>query len=120
MKRLPENIVNKSWGKEIWIVNNEEYCGKILEFNAGSKFSMHFHVEKKETFYVLKGKLILNYFDLTNADKYSEELNIGDIVDINRFFPHQIQAIEDSSIIEFSTQHKDSDSYRIEKGDSQK
>ena len=119
MKRPLENIVEKSWGRELWIVNNQEFCGKILEFNAGSKFSMHFHIEKKETFYVFKGRLLLNYFNLENADQHREELNVGDIVDINRFFPHQISAIEDSTIIEFSTQHKDSDSYRIGKGDSQ-
>jgi mannose-6-phosphate isomerase-like protein (cupin superfamily) len=120
MKRLPEKIVEKQWGREIWVVNNNEYCGKILEFNAGSKFSMHFHVLKRETFFVSKGKLILNYFDLQNANKFTEELNVGDVVDIDRYFPHQIEAIEDSSIIEFSTQHFDSDSYRVEKGDSQK
>jgi mannose-6-phosphate isomerase-like protein (cupin superfamily) len=119
MKRPLQHIVEKSWGRELWVVNNEEYCGKILEFNSGSKFSMHFHIDKKETFYVSKGKLILNYFNLENADQHSEELNVGDVVDINRFFPHQIFAIEDSTIIEFSTQHKDSDSYRVGKGDSQ-
>ena len=25
-------IVKKGWGEEIWIHNDEEYCGKILRF----------------------------------------------------------------------------------------
>ena len=26
-------IVDKVWGQEIWIHNDEEYCGKLLRFN---------------------------------------------------------------------------------------
>ena len=27
--------VDKGWGWERWIVNKEEYCGKLLFFNSG-------------------------------------------------------------------------------------
>lgn len=37
-------VVPKKWGKEIIFCNNEKYCGKLLCFNAGSIFSMHFHI----------------------------------------------------------------------------
>ena len=30
----------KGWGDELWITNNDKYCGKILQFNKGSSFSM--------------------------------------------------------------------------------
>jgi mannose-6-phosphate isomerase-like protein (cupin superfamily) len=119
-KRPLEKVVEKGWGQELWIVNNDKYCGKILKFNAGSKFSMHYHIEKEETFYVLKGHLVLNYFDLANAEIKSEHLYCGDVIDIPQCNPHKLEAIEDSSIIEISTHHEDSDSYRIGKGDSQK
>lgn len=119
-KRLELKNVPKGWGKELWIVNNNKYCGKILEFKAGSKFSMHFHVKKEETFYVLNGKLNLYYFDLTNGELKNMELIPGDIIDIPQFNPHRLEALEDSTIIEFSTHHEDEDSYRIGKGDSQK
>jgi mannose-6-phosphate isomerase-like protein (cupin superfamily) len=118
--RKPIKDVSKGWGKEVWIVNNKEYCGKILKFNKDSKFSMHYHIEKEETFFVSKGKLLLKSINLQNADEYSHEINSGDVVDIPRFAPHQLIALEDSEIIEFSTHHEDSDSYRIAKGDSQK
>ena len=58
-KKLTNTIVEKGWGREIIFVNNEEYCGKILQFNKGKKFSMHYHILKKETWYVSKGSFIL-------------------------------------------------------------
>jgi len=118
--RKPLKNVTKGWGEEVWIVNNDEYCGKILKFNNGARFSMHYHINKEETFFVSKGKLSLKSINLENAEEFTKEINVGDVVDIPRFAPHQLTALEDSEIIEFSTHHEDSDSYRIAKGDSQK
>lgn len=111
-------IVNKGWGREEILVN-KDFCGKLLVFNKGSKFSLHFHKKKNELFYVLLGKIRFNYLNLENADKKSKELIIGDSVFIPAGNPHQIEALEDSTIIEISSHHEDFDSYRIEKGDSQ-
>ena len=118
--RKPLKNVTKGWGEEVWIVNNNEYCGKLLKFNSGARFSMHYHINKEETFFVSKGKLSLKSINLENAEEFTKEINAGDVVDIPRFAPHQLTALEDSEIIEFSTHHEDSDSYRIAKGDSQK
>ena len=29
---IEPKIVQKGWGEEVWIHNDEEYCGKILRF----------------------------------------------------------------------------------------
>ena len=58
----------KGWGEELWLTNNEKYCAKILRFNKGAEFSMHYHIKKEETWYVANGKLKLCYYDLSNAD----------------------------------------------------
>jgi cytidyltransferase-like protein len=100
-------IVEKPWGYELWIENNDLYCGKILHFNKGCRSSMHFHKIKDETFYVLSGKIRLE------VSKKNIEMNIGDS---KRLFPntvHQFYALEDSDIIEVSSQHFDEDSIRI-------
>lgn len=110
----------KGWGAEYWLANNDLYCGKLLEFNKGASFSMHYHLNKTETFYVLHGILEIEYFDLTNAYRKTIKLYQGDIVDIPAGAPHKLTAIEEAVIIEISTHHEDKDSYRIEKGDSQK
>lgn len=48
--------VKKVWGKEVWIVNCEKYCGKLLYLDKGAVSSMHYHKVKQETFYALSGQ----------------------------------------------------------------
>ena len=62
MKNFSEiKFVPKGWGYEKWIVNKEEYCGKILWFAKGKKCSWHYHKLKDEVFYIRKGKLLVAY-----------------------------------------------------------
>ena len=110
----------KGWGEEVWITNNDLYCGKILKFNKGSEFSMHYHIKKEETWAVIEGTLLLKYYDLSDAGDKVVELNEGDTVHLRPCIPHKLIALEDSKVFEVSTQHLEYDSYRIQKGDSQK
>ena len=112
-------VVPKKWGKEIIIHNDEDYCGKLLIFNKSAKFSMHFHLKKKETWYVQEGKFLLRYIDTRNATILEKELTKGMAVEVQQGDPHQLIALTKGIIFEVSTQHFDDDSYRIEKGDSQ-
>ena len=116
-KKQQSEIVEKGWGKEIIFVNTPEYCGKILCFDKNKKFSMHYHIQKKETWYVAKGRFILNWIETTNGMSYSEYLEVGDVITNERGAPHQLVALEDSEVFEVSTRHYDEDSYRIRKGD---
>jgi len=111
--------INKEWGYELIITNNENYCGKILHFKEGAKFSMHFHMEKDETWFVNFGSFILKWIDTNNADVYEEHLSYGNVIHIHPGLPHQLIAKTEAEIIEVSTQHFDHDSYRVWKGDSQ-
>ena len=111
-------LVHKGWGFEKWIVNNEEYCGKLLYFVKGKKCSYHYHKIKDETFYVQSGKILLRYGDDDDYDNAKEIiLNPGDKFHIYRGLRHQMEAIEDTEMFEFSTQHFDSDSHRVIRGD---
>jgi quercetin dioxygenase-like cupin family protein len=116
-KKLPVEIVPKGWGKEIIFVNNDEYCGKLLCFNKGKKFSMHYHLKKKETWYVSKGKFILIWIETENGITHTEYLEVGDVITNERGEPHQLIALEDSEVLEVSTKHYDEDSFRMWKGD---
>jgi mannose-6-phosphate isomerase-like protein (cupin superfamily) len=111
--------IPKGWGNEIIIENNERYCGKILVFKAGCKFSMHYHMIKDETWYVNSGEFIYKWIDTKTAEIYENKLTIGDVVRQRPGQPHQLIAITDGEIFEVSTTHFDEDSYRIFKGDSQ-
>jgi len=111
-------IVKKGWGKEVVICNNKLYCAKILCFEKAKKCSMHYHILKDETWYVVKGSFILRTQDTsTGLMKPDILLNKGDIINIPQTLPHQLEALEDSEIFEVSTTHFDEDSYRTQKGD---
>ena len=118
MNSLQINFVPKGWGFEKWIVNTNEYCGKLLYFVKGKKCSWHYHKLKDETFYIQSGKILLKYSD-SDEMIYADEiiLNRGDKFHIYRGLRHQMFAIEDTELFEFSTQHFDEDSYRLERGD---
>lgn len=109
-------LVPKGWGFEKWIVNNEEYCGKLLYFIKDKKCSFHYHKLKDETFYVQSGRILLRYSE-TDIPTNDVILFPGDKFHIYRELRHQMIALEDTQLFEFSTQHFDEDSYRIFKGD---
>jgi quercetin dioxygenase-like cupin family protein len=111
-------FVPKGWGFEKWIVNCEQYCGKLLYFAKGKRCSWHFHKLKDEVFYVQSGKILVKYSDSDDITEASELiLERGDNFHVYTGLKHQMIALEDTELFEFSTQHFDSDSYRIEKGD---
>jgi len=112
--------VPKGWGKEIIIENNEKYCGKILVFEPECKFSMHYHMNKDETWWVEYGEFKYRWIDTETADIHEEYLKEGDVVRQRPGQPHQLEAVTNGRIFEVSTHHEDSDSYRVLKGDSQK
>lgn len=119
LKISEPEIVKKGWGHEVIIHNDEDYCGKVLHFNKGAEFSMHYHGIKKETWYIASGSITLKTIDTINATEEETKLFAGSVIYVPRYIPHKIIVIEECDIFEVSTQHFDSDSYRIQKGDSQ-
>ena len=116
--KIKAKVVEKQWGREIWMVNNprEDYCGKILQIDQGYNTSLHFHLEKHETFYITKGQLQVDLICTIDGVKMTQILSEGDILEIERGQPHQLIAYDgDVEFIEISTFHKDSDSLRISK-----
>lgn len=119
MTRLVGEI-EKGWGSEtIWVSNNK-YCGKLLNFNKGSRFSMHFHAAKDEAWYVLSGKFEVQVIDTITSNIYSLFLNPGDTHRNIPLEPHRLICLEAGTIIEVSTPDSVEDNYRVMPGDSQK
>jgi hypothetical protein len=139
-KKLGRHCPTKSWGWEEWIVNDELYCGKQLHFTVeNGRTSMHFHAIKRETMLVASGRfrvelLVTSHlrgdkFALTIEEKSRLEehgfveilrfLEIGESIDIPPLTPHRIVCARvcpvdhEAILIEFSTHHRDDDSYRI-------
>jgi len=106
----------KGWGYEDWIVNTELYCGKILHVNKGKKCSLHFHEVKTETMHISSGSVIMRYGKEV-GHLIEVTLTKGQSFHIVPGLFHQFEALEDSDIFEFSTQHFEEDSKRVMKGD---
>ena len=110
--------VDKDWGFEIWLANNkkENYCGKILGIFEGKSTSMHYHVNKHETFYVLEGTLKVDM--LADRDKREEKHSVtcegGECLEMQRGQAHKLIAKDGPvMLMEISTFHKDEDSHRL-------
>lgn len=112
MTRVP-----KGWGFELWIWN-EAYCGKLLHFYKGKRCSYHYHKEKDEVFYLHAGRIRLLY---GADDDYGAArelvLEPGMRFHVSPGLRHQMIALEESDLYEFSTHHRDEDSYRVVRGD---
>ena len=115
---LEMKFVPKGWGFEKWIVNNKKYCGKLLYFVKDRKCSWHYHKIKDEVFYIQSGKIMVLYSeqdDIQKAEKII--LEPGDNFHVYTGLRHQMIALQDTELFEFSTHHLDEDRYRIIKGD---
>lgn len=114
-----EGFIEKGWGHELIWATNDKYCGKLLHFHQGSKFSMHFHKEKEETWYVLSGVFTVKWIDTKDATENIVILKPGDTWHNEPCKPHQIICEHEGTIIEVSTPDSVEDNYRVAKGDSQ-
>jgi quercetin dioxygenase-like cupin family protein len=114
-----DGFVKKGWGSELIWATNDKYCGKLLKFNAGARFSMHFHAVKDETWYVLDGQFEIITIDTNDAHQDSSILTSGDVWRNQPLEPHQIVCLEAGTIIEVSTPDSVEDNYRVMPGDSQ-
>ena len=105
MKKAEEH--KKVWGSEEWLANTDKYCGKILVLKPGFICSYHYHKNKDETFYILKG---LVYLQVEGKDVI---LKKGESIRITPGKKHQFASLSGvSKIIEISTHHEEEDSYR--------
>jgi mannose-6-phosphate isomerase-like protein (cupin superfamily) len=119
MTRL-NGFVEKGWGHEFIFASNDKYCGKLLKFNKDARFSMHFHSEKDETWFVMSGRFLVKYIDTKDASQHEAEIKEGDVWHNPPLFPHQVICLEEGVLIEVSTPDSVEDNYRVMKGDSQK
>lgn len=110
-------VIKKGWGCEKLIHNADGYCGKILCFNKGMKCSYHYHKLKTETFYCV-GKVLLRHGWTDDPSEATEVvLGTGDSFHVPVGLRHQMEALEDSELFEFSTTDFPEDSIRIVRGD---
>lgn len=118
---IPTERVDKRWGFEDIIVNDEDanYCGKIMCMKVGVASRVERHGRKDETFYVLDGAVKLEIFgDGDEPDDpgwYTILYPLGPGFRIRPGTWHRFSAhLPETRFIEFSTYHFDGDTQRAE------
>lgn len=104
--------VEKPWGWELVWAEADAYVGKLLFVRAGESLSLQYHEVKDESWLVQEGRARL---ELGEVGGELEEIEISPGAAF-RFRPrtvHRVTAIEDTLVIEVSTQHLD-DVVRLE------
>lgn len=103
----------KLWGYEDLVVNNEDYCAKFLNIKANYQCSLHYHLKKRETFFVMQGVVRLEQRDVRGVP-IVEFLVAGEQRTIEPKTPHRFSSLNAATILEISTTHSDEDVVRIE------
>jgi N-acetylneuraminate synthase len=103
------------FGLSMITIHNSEYCKKILFLFYKQKHPDQFHKKKKETFFILFGKIKLSI--KKNSKTKNLLLNTGDIYTINPNDIHSFEAVsKDGAIIEeLSTKSMGEDSFYLDK-----
>ena len=99
-------LIEKPWGSEEVVEINDKYMVKKLTMKSGHRCSLQYHNFKKETIYVLSGKLRIisgpNKEELSSR-VYSE----GETITISPGVVHRMEGAEDSIYLEASTPEMD-------------
>ena len=117
-KQLTEPVeVIKTWGGEEWFVNDEKYCLKRLTVVWGAYCSVHKHEIKDETFVVTNGAVLLQTFDCKGENLvknfWLDELSDPVRIPVGCYHRFLGLSPDTAEIWETSTQHFDTDSYRV-------
>jgi len=94
--------IKKVWGSEELIEYNDHYVVKKLFMKKGECCSMQYHELKRETIYILSGKIKL--YIGNDINNIIERIMLAhDTITIEPYTIHRMEGIEDSYYLESST-----------------
>lgn len=97
--------VPKPWGYELIWGKTDRYVGKVLHINQGESLSRQYHNVKDETLYLISGRIRLSL--QWEEEARTVTMEVGDSYHIPPRLIHEIEALEDSDIVEVSTTELD-------------
>ncbi len=105
-------IVEKPWGREIWVAHTDKYAFKIIEIKKGTRSSLQYHVKKHEHLYVDRGVLQIEW-ENEGGQMETRVLRSGEVIENKPGRKHRATALEDLRLLEVSTPELD-DVVRVE------
>jgi mannose-6-phosphate isomerase-like protein (cupin superfamily) len=109
IKTSVQVVVEKEWGFENVICNTPLYCAKFLHISPGKRSSLHRHMHKDETFYVMDGECWIEIGPIG-----PQTLCKGDSKHIPPGYNHRFSSKDGCTLLEVSTHHSDEDVIRLE------
>ena len=104
--------VEKPWGWELVWAEADDFVGKLLFVKAGESLSLQYHEVKDEAWLVQDGRATLQVGEV-GGELETVEIAPGDAYRFRPRTVHRVTAIEDTLVIEVSTNHLD-DVVRLE------
>ena len=116
-------IIPKSWGREL-ILENGQYCMKLLEYTKPIASSLHYHNEKLESFYVASGRfeIEIGSYEMGMSDEgyivaspvqTIQNFSAGSFITLPPRTHHRVRCIEPGVIVEASTHDDPEDCVRL-------
>jgi len=105
-------IVEKPWGRELWVAHTDKYAFKIIEIKRGTRSSLQYHVKKHEHLYVDRGVLQIEW-ENEEGQMETRVLREGEVIENKPGRKHRATALEDLRLLEVSTPELD-DVVRVE------
>lgn len=102
MNDKKHQIIPKPWGQEELLEVNERYMVKRLTMEQGKRCSLQYHNKKRETIYILEGKLKI----CIGSDRYHLDERIfssGDSTTIEPGKVHRMEGLTKAVYLEAST-----------------
>ena len=99
-------IIEKPWGREEVIEINDRYMMKKLTMWKGHRCSLQYHNMKRETIYVLSGKLQISYGP-AKEELQARVFGAHETITLTPGVVHRMEAVEDSVYLEASTPEMD-------------
>ena len=95
-------IVEKPWGRELWVAHTDKYAFKIIEIKQGTRSSLQYHVKKHEHLYVDRGVLQIEW-ENDEGQMEMRVLRAGEVIENKPGRKHRAMALEDLRLLEVST-----------------
>jgi len=96
--------IEKPWGWELVWAEADDFVGKLLFVKAGESLSLQYHELKDEAWLVQDGRATLQLGEV-GGELETFEIAPGDAYRFRPRTVHRVTAIEDTLVIEVSTNH---------------
>ncbi|MEV5981395.1 hypothetical protein [Streptomyces sp. NPDC052114] len=108
-------VVIKPWGRERWLhETGAPYGFKVIRITAGSRTSLQYHREKRESYFILEGEAILHYRAEHDSPTLELPMPSGTLAHVDPGSVHRVEAVTDIVLVEVCTPDDGSDNVRLD------